>query len=67
MFFQLSAAGRGSIQVFLTLQRMGLAKATDNNDGEEGEIYTALDSSKVSLKWSPAKLIFSVPPTGFSD
>lgn len=46
---------------------MRFAKAKDNNEGEEGEITTALESSEVSLKWSPAKLICPVSPTGFSE
>ena len=46
---------------------MGFAKAKDKKEGEEGEATTALESSEVSLKWIPAKLICSVSPTGFSD
>lgn len=46
---------------------MGFAKAKDKKEGEEGEVTTALESSEVSLKWIPAKLICSVSPTGFSD
>lgn len=39
----------------------------NGNKGEGGEISASLESPDVSLKWSPAKLICSVSPTGFSE
>lgn len=39
----------------------------NGNKGEGGKISASLESPDVSLKWSPAKLICSVSPTGFSE
>lgn len=51
---------------FLNTTEDGACRGNDNKGGG-GEISTAWESPDVSLKWSPAKLICSMSPTGFSE